>query len=93
MTTNVMPRQDGTMWWPEMYMLSGGAPFSYNKAGHVLDAAGERVKLIGDTAAIFTELFTGRQFTERRLPSKQRAHAMMHDVHTLNGILTGSLRF
>ena len=32
---------DGTLWFPEMYMLSGGAPFKKGPDGHVYDRAGE----------------------------------------------------
>jgi len=51
---------DGTLWWPEMYMLSG-PPFK--KSGDtVVDRSGEAVQLMGDSAAIMHELVTSPDF-------------------------------
>lgn len=41
-----------------MYQLSGGSPFRRDASGAVFDAAGERIKLLGDTAAVFSQLAT-----------------------------------
>lgn len=49
---------DGTLWWPEMYMLSRGAPFRRDSSGAVYDASGERIRLMGDTESIMRELVT-----------------------------------
>lgn len=49
---------DGTLWWPEMYMLSGGAPFKRSTTGAVYDSAGEQVKLMGASFNILKELAT-----------------------------------
>jgi magnesium-dependent phosphatase 1 len=38
--------------YPEMYMLDGGAPFRRDASGAVFDAAGERIKLLGDTLKV-----------------------------------------
>jgi hypothetical protein len=35
-----------------MYMLDGGAPFRRDASGAVFDAAGERIKLLGDTLKV-----------------------------------------
>jgi hypothetical protein len=35
-----------------MYMLDGGAPFRRDSSGAVFDAAGERIKLLGDTLKV-----------------------------------------
>lgn len=51
---------DATLWYPEMYMLSG-PPFRLgSRRGRpvVVDAAGEQVGLIGDTWRILAELAT-----------------------------------
>lgn len=48
---------DGTLWWPEMYMLSG-APFKQDGKGRVFDRAQEQVELMGASAAILHELAT-----------------------------------
>ena len=42
--------------WPEMYMLSGGAPFRRDKSGAVFDSRSERVELMGASRAILAEL-------------------------------------
>ncbi|GFR40369.1 hypothetical protein Agub_g917, partial [Astrephomene gubernaculifera] len=48
---------DGTLWWPEMYMLDGGAPFRRDKAsGAVYDSANQRIELMGDSGAVLAEL-------------------------------------
>jgi len=45
---------DGTLWYPEMYMLwgSGGAPFVKSPDGNVEDRSGTKVKLMGFTREI-----------------------------------------
>lgn len=56
---------DGTLWFPEMYMLSGGAPFRRDAAtGAVFDAAGERLRLLHQTLDVFTELATDERFAD-----------------------------
>ena len=57
------PRDVHTAWWPappprwpEMYMLSGGAPFRRDKSGAVFDSRSERVELMGASRAILAEL-------------------------------------
>lgn len=49
---------DATLWYPEMYMLDG-PPFKLSSCGKaVIDAAGERTRLMGDTPAILRSLAT-----------------------------------
>ncbi|EFJ41078.1 hypothetical protein VOLCADRAFT_119798 [Volvox carteri f. nagariensis] len=49
---------DGTLWWPEMYMLDGGAPFRRDKSGAVYDKRNQRIELMGATEAVLAELAT-----------------------------------
>lgn len=42
--------------YPEMYQLSGGAPFRRDSSGAVYDSAGERIKLLGDTMKIIQQI-------------------------------------
>lgn len=45
--------------WPEMYMLNGGAPFRRDRrTGAVHDSSGTRIKLLGSTLDIFTQIAT-----------------------------------
>lgn len=37
---------DATLWYPELYMLSRGAPFTPDGAGGLRDASGERMRLM-----------------------------------------------
>ncbi len=48
---------DGTLWWPEMYMLSG-APFKKDSKGRIFDRAQEQVELMGASHDILRELAT-----------------------------------
>ena len=72
MTGGSLPRivafdLDATVWYPEMYMLSG-APFKHSvrKDGRqiVIDRAGEEVYLMGDTHAILHELATDPKWAD-----------------------------
>lgn len=47
-----------------MYMLNGGAPFRKDHTGAVYDCAGERVRLMGHTLDIFTELAADSQWSD-----------------------------
>mmetsp|Transcript_25001 Transcript_25001/g.64528 ORF Transcript_25001/g.64528 Transcript_25001/m.64528 type:complete len:239 (+) Transcript_25001:1698-2414(+) len=57
---------DGTLWWPEMYMLSG-APFKKDANGAVYDRRGEQVELIGASAAILKELATDPKWRDTQV--------------------------
>ncbi|KAJ3076726.1 hypothetical protein HDU98_000605 [Podochytrium sp. JEL0797] len=61
---------DGTLWWPEMYMLwgSGGPPFSADSAsGDVLCADKTKVFLLGDTRRILQLLLHDDAFSQTKL--------------------------
>ncbi|GBF91945.1 hypothetical protein Rsub_04669 [Raphidocelis subcapitata] len=58
---------DGTMWWPEMYMLTGGAPFRRDAQGAVYDSRGERVRLLHDTLEIFQQLAADPAFEDTEI--------------------------
>ncbi|KXZ45106.1 hypothetical protein GPECTOR_58g555 [Gonium pectorale] len=47
---------DGTLWWPEMYMLDGGAPFRRDKSGAVYDKRNTRIELMGASLDVLREL-------------------------------------
>eukprot|EP00474_Spongospora_subterranea_P009351 CRZ09809.1 hypothetical protein [Spongospora subterranea] len=49
---------DGTLWYPEMYMLwgGGGAPFTQHRSGNLVDRKGQKVYLLGDTRDILSEI-------------------------------------
>eukprot|EP00798_Chlamydomonas_sp_ICE-L_P021435 gene21435-28400_t len=49
---------DGTLWYPEMYMLNGGAPFRRDKNGNVFDSGGTRLELMGTSADILKAFAT-----------------------------------
>lgn len=55
---------DGTLWWPEMYMLwgsNGGSPFTpILESGDVKDLKGESVKLMADSRAILADIIDCR---------------------------------
>ncbi len=53
---------DGTLWWPEMYMMwgNGGPPFTASANGDVKDKAGQMVKLMGDTRSILADILDCR---------------------------------
>ncbi|KAJ3288876.1 hypothetical protein HDU79_004477, partial [Rhizoclosmatium sp. JEL0117] len=61
---------DGTVWWPEMYMLwsSGGPPFKANpKTGDVTASDGTKVFLLEDTRAILQRLLHDPIFANSKL--------------------------
>ncbi|KAF6251954.1 acid phosphatase-domain-containing protein [Scenedesmus sp. NREL 46B-D3] len=58
---------DGTLWYPEMYMLDGGAPFRRDAGGAVFDAAGERIKLLGDTLKVFAHITTHQDWSDTQI--------------------------
>ncbi|KAI8476634.1 MAG: acid phosphatase-domain-containing protein [Monoraphidium minutum] len=58
---------DGTMWFPEMYMLNGGAPFKRDHTGAVYDRSGERLGLLHDTLAIFSQLAADPLFADTEI--------------------------
>jgi magnesium-dependent phosphatase 1 len=48
---------DGTVWSPEMYELSGGAPFRVGDDGtSVVDRRGQVVRLLGDVLKVLQRL-------------------------------------
>jgi magnesium-dependent phosphatase 1 len=50
---------DGTLWYPDMYMLyDGGAPFQRYDIGDLRDIRGQAVKLLGKTREILHSLKT-----------------------------------
>ncbi|KIZ04256.1 hypothetical protein MNEG_3708 [Monoraphidium neglectum] len=51
----------------EMYQLHGGAPFRRDHTGAVYDKAGERLRLLHDTLAIFSQLVTDPAFAESEI--------------------------
>ncbi|GIM16010.1 hypothetical protein Vretimale_18696 [Volvox reticuliferus] len=55
---------DGTLWWPEMYMLDGGAPFRRDKSGAVFDKRNERIELMGATTEVLKELATDPRWAQ-----------------------------
>lgn len=60
---------DGTLWNPEMYQLSGGAPFKpHNSNSNIMiDRAGTPVELIGETRAVLQRLATEPQWSSTLL--------------------------
>ena len=50
-----------------MYMLNGGAPFRRDSTGAVYDAAGERIKLLGDTMKIFSQITTQPEWADTQI--------------------------
>lgn len=53
---------DGTLWWPEMYML-GGSPFRGEQNGRlVTDRSGQQCRLMGASHDILKELVTTDHF-------------------------------
>ncbi|KAF5833361.1 acid phosphatase-domain-containing protein [Dunaliella salina] len=57
---------DSTLWYPEMYMLSG-APFKKDAKGAVFDRRGEQVELLGASAAILKELATDPKWKDTQV--------------------------
>ncbi|KAG2488485.1 hypothetical protein HYH03_012989 [Edaphochlamys debaryana] len=56
---------DGTLWWPEMYMLDGGAPFRRDpKTGAVYDRRNEQIELMGASEAVLRELATDPKWAD-----------------------------
>jgi hypothetical protein len=53
--------------YPEMYQLSGGAPFRRDSAGAVYDSAGERIKLLGETMKIIQHITTDPEWADTQL--------------------------
>ncbi|KAG2438328.1 hypothetical protein HYH02_011025 [Chlamydomonas schloesseri] len=58
---------DGTLWWPEMYMLDGGAPFRRDKSGAVFDKRNERIELMGASEAVLRELATDPKWRDTEI--------------------------
>lgn len=61
---------DGTIWYPDMYMLwGGGSPFQIeDSAGsRLLDRNGKSVKLLGICSSLFEELATEPRWKETKL--------------------------
>ncbi|KAI8618414.1 magnesium-dependent phosphatase-1 [Chytriomyces sp. MP71] len=60
---------DGTVWWPEMYMLwgSGGPPFSKLPNGDVKAKDGTKVYLLEDTRAIMAAQLHDPAFAKSKL--------------------------
>ena len=61
--TNVLPKMivfdlDNTVWYPEMYQLYGGAPFTETPQRTLKDRKGTEVALCGDVSNIMYELKT-----------------------------------
>jgi len=57
---------DGTLWYPEMYMLWGsGPPFRRDtKTGNVRAVGGEMVKLLGSSRSVLYSLKTDEKFED-----------------------------
>jgi magnesium-dependent phosphatase 1 len=54
---------DGTLWSPDMYLLSGGSPFQFDaKTLDVKDRFGDHVQLLGDAREILKEWYGRIQF-------------------------------
>lgn len=58
---------DGTIWVPEMYQLSGGAPFRRDSSGAVYDSAGERIRLLGDTMKIIQTITLDPEWADTQI--------------------------
>lgn len=58
-------------------MLDGGAPFRRDSSGAVYDAAGERIKLLGDTMKIFTEIVTDPAWADTQVAYVSRTGAQL----------------
>ncbi|PNW79130.1 hypothetical protein CHLRE_09g401738v5 [Chlamydomonas reinhardtii] len=58
---------DGTLWWPEMYMLDGGAPFRRDKSGAVFDKRNERIELMGASEEVLRELATDPKWKDTEI--------------------------
>ncbi|CCW60880.1 unnamed protein product [Phytomonas sp. EM1] len=57
---------DGTLWNPEMYQLSGGAPFCPDEKNPniMIDRSGTRVCLIGETRNVLQDLILNPQWKD-----------------------------
>ena len=49
---------DGTLWYPEMYQLSGGSPFKEDSNNNLIDRKGKKVSLLGITDRILDDMKT-----------------------------------
>jgi magnesium-dependent phosphatase 1 len=59
---------DGTIWYPDMYMLwGGGAPFTIVNAQKLLDNAGQEVKLLGISGKILQDINTQEEFKDTQV--------------------------
>ena len=56
---------DGCLWAPDMYMLwGGGAPFSKQENGELLDTRGQRVRMLGAVPEVLLELKTDPKWAD-----------------------------
>mmetsp|Transcript_25415 Transcript_25415/g.33182 ORF Transcript_25415/g.33182 Transcript_25415/m.33182 type:complete len:178 (+) Transcript_25415:169-702(+) len=62
---------DYTMWDPEMYLLDGGAPFSYQN-GRVFDRYGTEVDLFPDVRNILWRINSSEEFQDTKIGSASR---------------------
>ena len=58
---------DGCTWWPEMYHLWGGSPFSPTPNGNVKDRANTTVKIIGDLREILLDVQTDSKWSDTKI--------------------------
>lgn len=56
---------DGCLWAPDMYMLwGGGAPFTKQDNGELLDTKGQRVRMLGAVPEVLLELKTNPKWAD-----------------------------
>lgn len=58
---------------PEMYQLSGGAPFRRDSSGAVYDSVGERIRLLGDTMKIIQTITMDPEWVDTQIAYVSRS--------------------
>ncbi|QDZ25391.1 magnesium-dependent phosphatase [Chloropicon primus] len=65
---------DDTLWFPEMYLLIGGAPFRKDKQGRLISSGGEEVELYPAARACLKELATSPKYKDIKVVFASRCH-------------------